>query len=97
MTSATSTLLQVEAFQSAHGLTPDGIVGPATWGALLRYRTARVRWTVAKPHDTATVTSAAITAAERATTTPLVEPVPASASRKAKRNEIAHAGGAGRP
>ena len=91
------TLLQVEAFQSAHGLTPDGVVGPATWAALLRYRTARVRWAVAQPHDTATVTSAAITAAERATPTTLVEPIPRSASDRARRNEIAHAGGRGRP
>jgi hypothetical protein len=91
------TLLQVEAFQTAHGLTADGIVGPATWAALLRYRTARVQWAVAHPHDTATVTSAAITAAERATPTPLVEPIPRSASDRARRNEIAHAGGRGRP
>ena len=29
-----ATLLAVEQFQSAHGLTPDGIVGPKTWAAL---------------------------------------------------------------
>ncbi len=90
------TLLQIEAFQSAHGLTPDGIVGPATWAALLHCRTARVRWSVAKPRDTATVTSAAIVANLRHPAT-LVQPVPASASRPATRDEIAHAGGAGRP
>ena len=91
------TLLDVQAFQTAHGLTPDGIIGPATWAALLRYRIARVKWTVAKPHDKATVTSAAITAAQRARPTTLVEPVPASASLPAKRDEIAGAGGRGRP
>ncbi len=91
------TLLDVQAFQTSHGLTPDGIIGPETWAALLRYRIARVKWSVAPHHDTATVTSAAITAAERATPAPLVEPVPASASLPARRNEIAGAGGRGRP
>jgi hypothetical protein len=91
------TLLDVEAFQTSHGLTPDGIIGPATWGALLRYRIARVKWRVAKRHDKATVTSADITAAQRATPSRLVEPVPASASLPAKRDEIAGAGGRGRP
>jgi hypothetical protein len=91
------TLLDVQAFQAAHGLTSDGIIGPATWAALLRYRIARVKWTVAKRHDTATVTSAAITAAQSARPTTLVQTVPASASLPAKRNEIAGAGGRGRP
>ena len=40
------TLLDVQAFQTAHGLTADGIIGPATWAALLRYRIARVKWSV---------------------------------------------------
>jgi hypothetical protein len=91
------TLLDVQAFQTAHGLTPDGIIGPATWAALLRYRIARVRWTVAKRHDKATVTSAAISAAQRATRSTLVQTVPASASLPARRDEIAGAGGRGRP
>jgi hypothetical protein len=91
------TLLDVEAFQTAHGLSADGVIGPATWAALLRYRIARVRWSVAKHHDTATVTSAALTAAERGASSTLVEPVPASAHLAARRDEIAHAGGAGRP
>ena len=91
------TLLDVEAFQTSHGLSADGIIGPETWAALLRYRIARVKWTVAKRHDTATVTSADITAAQRATPHALVEPVPASASEPARRDEIAGAGGRGRP
>lgn len=91
------TLLDVQAFQTSHGLTPDGIIGPATWAALLRYRIARVKWQVAKRHDKATVTSAAITAAQRATPTTLVQAVPASAKLPAKRDEIAGAGGRGRP
>src|SRR5262249_4141030 len=32
-----STQAAVVAFQTAQGLTPDGIVGPATWAALVRY------------------------------------------------------------
>jgi hypothetical protein len=90
------TALDVQAFQSAHGLSPDGIIGPATWNALLRYRIARVRWSVSHPHDTATVTSAAMVRNRRAAaSSTFVEPVPASASLRAKRNEIPHAGGAG--
>jgi hypothetical protein len=92
------TLLDVEAFQTAHGLTADGIIGPATWNALLRYRIARVRWSVSKPHDTATVTSAAIVRNRGAAgATPLVQQVPESATLPAKRDEIAGAGGRGRP
>jgi hypothetical protein len=90
------TLLDVEAFQTAHGLSADGIIGPQTWAALLRYRIARVKWTVAKRHDKATVTSAAITAGRRATPGALVQTVPASARLPARRNEIAGAGGRGR-
>ncbi|MGH2893517.1 MAG: peptidoglycan-binding domain-containing protein, partial [Solirubrobacteraceae bacterium] len=91
------TLLDIQAFQTAHGLTPDGVIGPATWAALLHYRIARVTWSVAKRHDKATVTSAAVTAAQRAAPTTLVEPVPASATLPATRNEIPRAGGAGHP
>jgi len=31
------TRLAVLAFQRAHGLTPDGVVGKGTWGALVTY------------------------------------------------------------
>ena len=90
------TLLDVEAFQTAHGLSADGIIGPETWAALLRYRIARVTWTVAKRHDQATVTSAAISAAHSGAQSTLVAPVPDSASLPARRDEIAGAGGRGR-
>jgi len=92
------TLLDVQAFQTAHGLSADGIIGPATWNALLRYRIARVRWSVSHPRDTATVTSAAIVRNPGAAgATLLVERVPESAKLPARRNEIAGAGGRGRP
>lgn len=35
-TFGTATLADVKAFQTAHHLTPDGVVGPQTWSALLR-------------------------------------------------------------
>ena len=91
------TLLDVEAFQAAHGLTTDGIIGPATWAALLAYRPATVTWTAPdKGKDQATVATADVTASGARSTT-LTEPIPASASRPARRDEIAGAGGAGRP
>jgi hypothetical protein len=78
----------VEAFQSAHGLTVDGVIGTQTWGALLRYRTARVTWT--------TRHAARLAMTTRAGTAPQVTaPVPASARRKQRRDEIAGAGGRG--
>jgi len=43
------TLVDVEAFQAAHGLTADGIIGPQTWATLLRYRDARVNWVAHPP------------------------------------------------
>jgi hypothetical protein len=79
----------VLAFQLAHGLTADGIIGPETWTALLRYRTARIRWV----HRGRLQLATAATARGRQ----LVAPVPASASRPARRDEIPGSTGAGRP
>ncbi|MEA2399250.1 MAG: hypothetical protein QOK25_2806, partial [Thermoleophilaceae bacterium] len=81
----------VKLFQGAHGLTPDGVIGPATWQALLRYRTARVAWGYHHSLLQARVTSA-VAAAGGAV---IYAPVPKSATRPAKRNEIAGAGGSG--
>jgi Putative peptidoglycan binding domain len=80
----------VMAFQSAHGLTRDGIVGPATWHALLRYPPARILWGI-PAHA-----RRALLAASPGPGRVLVAPVPKSASRPAKRNEIPEVG-AGRP
>jgi Putative peptidoglycan binding domain len=81
----------VESFQTAQGLTADGIVGPETWSALLRFTPASVVWT----HTGATVASAAAVRSARAGHRPLVLEVPKSAHAHASRDEIAGAGGAG--
>jgi hypothetical protein len=92
------TLVDVEAFQTAHGLTADGIIGQETWSALLRYRDARVDWVASGGQHAvvATVQGRRVIAADARDVT-VVAPVPRSAARPAKRDEIAGAGGAGRP
>jgi hypothetical protein len=79
----------VENFQSTHGLEVDGLIGQLTWQALLRYAPAPVKWVHQGKRIVAT------TASGRKRT--IVEPIPKSASLPAKHNEIAGAGGAGRP
>jgi hypothetical protein len=86
------TLLDVEAFQTTHGLTADGVIGPETWAALLRYRDARVSWIATGGQHAVPANTV-----RRQVVTGIVAPVPRSASRPAKRDEIAGAGGAGRP
>jgi hypothetical protein len=80
-----STVSAVTAFQTAQGLGVDGIVGPATWQALLRYAPAKVTWTKTGAR------------AVRAAGSGLSRPVPKSASLPARRNEIPGSIGAGRP
>jgi hypothetical protein len=80
----------VIAFQSAHGLTPDGVLGPATWRALLRYPPVRIVWGATTHARRASIAVAPGRGAG------LGAPVPASASRPAKRDEIPSMG-AGRP
>jgi peptidoglycan hydrolase-like protein with peptidoglycan-binding domain len=70
-----STEAAVQAFQTAKGLTVDGLVGPATWQALLRYPAVKVTWT----KKGATIA--------RAAGGGLVKPVPKSASLPG-RNEL---------
>jgi Putative peptidoglycan binding domain len=83
-----TTQTAVEQFQTVRGLTVDGIVGPSTWGALLRYAPAPVTWT----HTGAVAASAADARHARAGR-PLRLAVPKSASLPARRDEIARAGG----
>ena len=85
-----STQAAVVSFQTAQGLTPDGIVGPATWAALVHYAPAQVTWT----HTGAVAASAADVRGARGGR-PLRLAVPKSAQLRAKRDEIAGAGGAG--
>ena len=80
----------VEQFQAVRGLTPDGVIGSATWAALLRYAPAPVTWT----RTGAVAASAADARASRAGRT-LRLAAPKSARLPAKRNEIAGAGGRG--
>jgi hypothetical protein len=77
----------VLAFQLAHGLTTDGIIGPETWAALLRYRPASIKFTVR-----GSIRADAISASGTRSA-----PVPASAALPAKRDEIPRSLGAGRP
>jgi len=84
-----STQAAVEAFQAAHGLTVDGLVGPETWAALLRYRPAPVTWV---RHGRQTVAANALSTARG----PLRLAVPASAALRARRDEIPGRLGAGR-
>jgi hypothetical protein len=82
------TLSAVQAFQTAQGLSADGVIGPATWLALLRYAPATVLWTTSGAQITPAVRSRARAAGAR-----LVLRVPKNARLHAKRDEIpAHLG-----
>ncbi len=85
-----STQTAVEQFQSVRGLGVDGVVGPATWAALLRYGPAPVTWT-----NTGAVAASAADARSARAGRSLRLAVPKSAHLRARRNEIARAGGRG--
>jgi hypothetical protein len=80
----------VRSFEAAHGLTPDGVIGTSTWGALLRYAPAHVIWTAHGAHT-------ARVAGRRSAGAAYLMEVPESASLHAKRYEIPRDLGAGSP
>ena len=88
-----STQAAVESFQTAEGLTADGIVGPATWAALLRFAPARRRLDHSLRRDRRLGGGRAQRA--RAASSRWCSQVPKSAHARAVRDEIAGAGGAG--
>jgi Putative peptidoglycan binding domain len=65
----------VQRFQSAHGLSRDGVIGLSTWRALLKYAPVNVTWTSGGAHVAAAANSIAMA-------------VPKSARLPAKRYEI---------
>lgn len=85
------TQIAVENFQVAHGLIADGVIGTQTWTALLSYQPVSIVWG-AKTHFMRALASRA---GVRGRTAGRYAAVPKSASRPARRNEIAGAGGAG--
>jgi hypothetical protein len=91
-----STEAAVEGFQAAHGLLVDGIVGPDTWAALLRYRPAAITW-VRHGRQTVASSDASIGRALRTAGDGgrLRLQVPASAALPARRDEIPARPGAG--
>jgi putative peptidoglycan binding protein len=80
----------VLSFQRVRGLAADGVIGPATWSALLRYRPMYIKWNVRGTMRPAAISDAGPSGIRSA-------PVPSSASRPARRNEIPQHLGAGRP
>jgi hypothetical protein len=81
----------VLAFQTARGLTPDGVIGAATWSALLRYKPARIVWGL--PAHSVRAGASRVSAAGAVQ----YARVPKSAFLPAKRDEIPGSSGAGRP
>jgi hypothetical protein len=76
----------VEAFQTAKGLTADGVIGPNTWQALLAYAPAPVTWTSSGASLATAAASRA--AAARTRHAGVVALVPRSAYLRARGYEI---------
>jgi hypothetical protein len=92
-----STQAAVEAFQAAHGLLVDGIVGPDTWAALLRDEPAVITWV---RHGRRTIASSAESIGRAVRVAggdgSLRLQAPASGALRARRDEIPGRLGAGR-
>jgi hypothetical protein len=67
----------VEQFQTAHGISPTGVVDSGTWQALLRYAPVKVTWTKGGAHTSAATAQGSIRLA-----------VPGSAHLRARHYEI---------
>lgn len=97
------TLAAVRAFQLANGLTPDGVIGIATWTALLTYEPAQFNWPKPSIHKTVRrtrpLTTAAVVAADnrQRTATAGAPPAPLSALLPDRGEELSGTAGAGRP
>jgi hypothetical protein len=95
------TLAAVKAFQVQHGLTPDGMLGSATWSALLNYQPTAISWAPGATRLTRRtvkpLTAAAVAAADTGAPSKGVAPPPISSLLPARRNEIPPTLGAGRP
>jgi hypothetical protein len=75
----------VESFQTAHGLSPSGVMDAATWQALLRYPPVSVTWTPKGAHASAAAGHGS-----------LVLPPPGSSKLRTRHYEIPPHLGAGR-
>ena len=82
----------MESFQTAKGLTVDGIVGPATWAALLRFAPAAGHLDAHRRGDGVGRGRAQLARNDHRR---LLMQVPKAAHARAERDEIAGAGGAG--
>jgi len=85
----------VQSFQTASGLTPDGVIGAQTWQALLRDTPAKVTRTNAGAQSTALSAASAGVRHGRFAPDRLTQRVPASASARGRGNEIPSGIGAG--
>jgi hypothetical protein len=91
-----STQAAVEAFQAAHGLVVDGIVGAGTWAALLRYRPAAITWVRHGRRTVASSEGSPVPVVRLTRGGPLRLQAPASAELPARGDEIPRGLGAGR-